>query len=688
MSRAAKASASKPRKKTPAKRSMRSNCSDIKSKITLKVATLKDLKALATGRKNQPIKGECRTLVYIASKLQRDRIYREVEQTLATHEIESLMPHGGRPWQCAVKVSDPPTNKRGPLFRYRKGKLELASLPQLVSKIIQEQPEEDPLSQEAADSSRYPQVQISRTWISPLNLRYTSRKAAMEASAELVRRDNLIQKLLLGIGARGNLLVPKKTTKKLGLEVGKYRFERDGLWVVGQEEQWQMNRQKALLSANESNEKNKCVEKEVAERNEISVEKDGDLEKITDRATLSSGSLDNNDNNHNSYIYSNGSGDCINNISSSQLVSDTTTKATSVVNVATNLINNGMKQIKGNQVSSSVSTAETGKLTSESIATAATTTEQNNSTIESAGQSQPSAKGHPCSSNENPLNDEMKRQQSTEGSVSMLAPAPRKTHIKKKGSTSFQESRHWRLAECQINMCYKACMEHYERVVYTVKARGLHEELAAGFDVLRERGRGRFDLTLDAFDTPQFSFLTSSEMPWMEAVKTILGKDAVLIHKGCFLSLPGSETQKYHQDGVHLNNHAQKRCHAVNVFVPLVDLSMANGPTEFCLGSHILGHESFRREVAETPTPLAGSAIIFDYRLGHRGLGNSSQECRPILYLTYTHGGSNFKDTVNFSTKRYKRLGDIAERPLSREERVSRRTTAEKSHDDSKVYVF
>ena len=101
----------------------------------------------------------------------------------------------------------------------------------------------------------------------------------------------------------------------------------------------------------------------------------------------------------------------------------------------------------------------------------------------------------------------------------------------------------------------------------------------------------------------------------------------------------------------------------------------------------MLGHESFRREVAETPTPLAGSAIIFDYRLGHRGLGNSSQECRPILYLTYTQVDSKFKDKVNFSTKRYKRLGDIAERPLSREERVSRRATTEKSHDDSKVHV-
>lgn len=150
---------------------------------------------------------------------------------------------------------------------------------------------------------------------------------------------------------------------------------------------------------------------------------------------------------------------------------------------------------------------------------------------------------------------------------------------------------------------------------------------------------------------------------------------------GCFLSLPGSETQKYHQDGVHLNNHVQKPCHAVNVFIPLVNLTLNNGPTEFCLGSHILGWEGFRRENAVTPLLVAGSAVIFDYRLGHRGLGNTTQELRPIVYLTYTRSGSTFKDHVNFSRKRYRRLGIIAQQPPSREERALRRTTLQVTCD-------
>ena len=208
----------------------------------------------------------------------------------------------------------------------------------------------------------------------------------------------------------------------------------------------------------------------------------------------------------------------------------------------------------------------------------------------------------------------------------------------------------------------------------TVQARDLVRELADGFDVLRERGRGRFDMTLPAFDTPEFDFLTDfKKTPWMPIVKTILGDDIVLIHKGCFLSMPDAEVQVYHQDGVHLTTQTQRPCHAINVFVPLVDLTSRNGPTEFCLGSHILGNEGFDKDFLETPKPKAGTPVIFDYRLGHRGLGNSSHKCRPIVYCTYArgagNGGKEFRDKENFSKRRYHQIGELTAKPLSREER-------------------
>jgi len=239
-------------------------------------------------------------------------------------------------------------------------------------------------------------------------------------------------------------------------------------------------------------------------------------------------------------------------------------------------------------------------------------------------------------------------------------------------------STHYRLNSQQIQKCYAASTEHYDKVMYTVKARSLHHELADGFDVLRERGKGRYDMELPQFDTEEYSFLTDlKKAAWMPIIHKILGEDAILVHKGCFLSLPGSETQVYHQDGVHLHKKIQKPCHAVNVFIPLVDYDMSNGPTQFCLGSHYLGHENFVKEMAYTPLVEAGTPVIFDYRLGHRGLRNYSENIRPVVYLTYSAvaSGKEFRDEVNFSRRRYRKLGEFAEKPLSREERSKKRRT-------------
>jgi ectoine hydroxylase-related dioxygenase (phytanoyl-CoA dioxygenase family) len=158
---------------------------------------------------------------------------------------------------------------------------------------------------------------------------------------------------------------------------------------------------------------------------------------------------------------------------------------------------------------------------------------------------------------------------------------------------------------------------------------------------------------------------------WMAVVKQILGDDVVLIHKGVFLSNPGAEAQEYHQDGPHLTTQYQRPCHAINVFIPLIDLTIRNGPTEFVAGSHILNYDVFNRHNVVTPLVSAGTPIIFDYRLGHRGLANTSDVCRPIVYCTYAAAGNGkeFRDSVNFSRKRYHRLGDLIDKPLSREQR-------------------
>ena len=93
--------------------------------------------------------------------------------------------------------------------------------------------------------------------------------------------------------------------------------------------------------------------------------------------------------------------------------------------------------------------------------------------------------------------------------------------------------------------------------------------------------------------------------------------------------------QKWHGDGGHLFDTDHSPPYCINVFYPLVELTDENGPTEFFPGSHRLGEF----DKAATSFGLCcrpGSAVLFDYRVKHRGGANRSMERpRPVLYLAY-----------------------------------------------------
>ena len=138
-----------------------------------------------------------------------------------------------------------------------------------------------------------------------------------------------------------------------------------------------------------------------------------------------------------------------------------------------------------------------------------------------------------------------------------------------------------------------------------------------------------------------------------------------LVNLSLVISTPGSETQSWHADGGHisLNTHAQ--CHCFNVFIPLVDVPREMGPTELRPGSHyytrdltkmMLGAMA-RKELRPTVTPELnrGDALIFDYRILHRGRANAS------------HKRNHCSEMKNDSTyERYKVNADINERGRDR----------------------
>jgi len=219
-----------------------------------------------------------------------------------------------------------------------------------------------------------------------------------------------------------------------------------------------------------------------------------------------------------------------------------------------------------------------------------------------------------------------------------------------------------------------------EHVLTAVSNLGLGDELQQrGFCEFKTRGTGRFDMQVPAFQADRhLRSLVGGAAPWSPLVSAILGDGATLLHSGVMLSMPASHNQNWHQDGPHLNFKTHLPCHALNVFVPLVDVNRANGGTEMVPTTHILGQSGFDGEAGGDIKPIvilpkAGQAIIFDYRLKHRGLANNSSEPRPVVYLTYANKGNSkaLKAlNANFSQGRYRKLPKVVEKPIA--ERLTR----------------
>jgi hypothetical protein len=855
-------------------------------------ATLKDLKSKSTYSNTSGKK----RLWMLTSSQTRHEHYAEAALSIASMEQSLLPSFGGRSWEVTCNMQEPSGQV---LFRAWKGSMELAVLPHLMEKIPKppvwpgrghQTPDEYIVAEEDDDNKglqdreistlssvawglqkEFPVPSVTVKYKSPDYHCFTSRKAAWEHATEMAAREVQIHKQLLGIGASGKFLQPFWPSAPMALKVGKLRFERDGLWVIGQENDWQNERPQELLDEEEEERERKpapksglasflstkretyrqdhadCktfkqaetelrkVWKEVSkeekdEWNRKAKEHEEGGEEIQEgeseaeepaqeaqpapepepepspaklpapipapamrtvspltfyiqsrrhdyrkecqldnrRLTLADAATELREiwktlakqeklewrekleatqiqkehpepahSPHGSKVeHLEASAPSKNALDEeetetnarkddSKMKADTVdTQEDEKSQPATTLEfeeekkeDDCLAKSSSKDIAPESDSASRDSTTAKAIATPMSDSEPNEPTTSEAlappNESAPSdpttseSKSSPASDEAAPSNaattyvapliEDSKPVSIPSGPtpttvISQPEPSkivkkpskPQMARKPKKRQPTAQANQRWCMTQEQMELCYEACLEHYESVMRTVTARDLSRELQDGFDVLRERGRGRFDMELKAFDSPVFDFLTDlKKAPWMPVVKTILGDDAVVIHKGCFLSMPGAEPQEYHQDGVHLSTQTQRPCHAINVFVPLVDLHNRNGPTEFCLGSHVLGHEGYDRDFVEIPKPKAGTPVIFDYRLGHRGLGNSSQSCRPIVYCTYARAadGKQFKDSVNFSRKRYHKIGELTEKPLSREARRNKRKRSVESRE-------
>ncbi|KAG1708023.1 hypothetical protein DVH05_024708 [Phytophthora capsici] len=179
-----------------------------------------------------------------------------------------------------------------------------------------------------------------------------------------------------------------------------------------------------------------------------------------------------------------------------------------------------------------------------------------------------------------------------------------------------------------------------------------HSERLPGFYV-REGGRIDMQLSTSAFqtiplashpaETVDMNQLKVVADSWQPVLKEVFASEYHLEYIGCVLSRPGDADQNWHLDGVHRNQQVQEPVDRLNVFVPLVAITDETGGTEMKLKSHIhddgargTAFEGYQDLPSVTACVEAGTPIVMDYRVWHRGLANTSEKTvRPLLYFKY-----------------------------------------------------
>jgi len=209
----------------------------------------------------------------------------------------------------------------------------------------------------------------------------------------------------------------------------------------------------------------------------------------------------------------------------------------------------------------------------------------------------------------------------------------------------------------QFNNLYKAMLMKQQLAHVQGKKQRSH------FKEIMQRDLYRFDFKLQNNEIMQD---LGQRGPWLPLVQQILGgaNNTVLVKVGCVLSLPGTGTQYWHSDGVHLGVSASFQiptssaapCHALCVFLPLIDLTEQTGYTEFWAGSQVFA--KLLQKQGELSLPggtrgiiTRGKVMLYDFRVIHRGMPNTSMESRPICYFLYAREGFENVEEQNFETE-------------------------------------
>ena len=214
-----------------------------------------------------------------------------------------------------------------------------------------------------------------------------------------------------------------------------------------------------------------------------------------------------------------------------------------------------------------------------------------------------------------------------------------------------------------VKRCSSLVARNEDEVNRLLREEGGEFSAGSAWAEVAHRSPLRYDIALGETaavpGSAEESAVLIKDAPWTPVVESLLGSDALCIVQGAIVAAPGAAAQEPHRDGCTLfpgeASSPQLPAYCLSVFLPLIDVQLDNGPTEFLPGSHRLGQKGHTPQpVALTTTP--GDAIIFDYRTTHRGQANRAATPRPVYYATYARPW--FTDHINFAWHRSPRLSE------------------------------
>lgn len=153
------------------------------------------------------------------------------------------------------------------------------------------------------------------------------------------------------------------------------------------------------------------------------------------------------------------------------------------------------------------------------------------------------------------------------------------------------------------------------------------------------QGKGRFEYLLPFAPPFNDSFAFTYSDPRLIGILTrlFLGRFKLELQT-IITSAPGSGHQRWHQGWPFLF-HPEERLppFAVVVGIPLVNVSLAMGPTHLCPRKKLRFYQGFRclEDAFAFPSEL-GTALIFDYKTLHRGPENNAHHARPMISQVFS----------------------------------------------------